>query len=146
MNATQAAFTGACVESFPARERRAEPCAQHRQRSASSPWPWRPSPPAAPAPAPGPRPAAPACSPGHALRHRLGVVTVSLDPNEGRHLALDGSNRLTVNGVVCGTATLLTTTRINIASADRSSPTDETVILDFSNGGFSPAAPPARAS
>jgi Ca2+-binding RTX toxin-like protein len=65
-----------------------------------------------------------------------GAVSIVLNPNETATVTLDGSNQLTVNGVVCGTATLGSTRRIDITVFDSGGPTDETVILDASSGFF----------
>lgn len=66
-----------------------------------------------------------------------GVVSVFLLANETAALSLDGSNRLIINSVICSTATLSSMTRINISSSDTALITDETVIIDGSNGFFS---------
>ncbi len=67
-----------------------------------------------------------------------GAVTVSLAANEAATFALDGSNALTVNGTPCGSATLANTTRITVSTATPSAVTDETVIIDGTNGFFAP--------
>lgn len=69
-----------------------------------------------------------------------GVVTVLLATNEVATLTLDGSHALTVNGVACATATQGNVTRINVSAADPAAVTDETVIIDFSNGTFAPGS------
>lgn len=69
-----------------------------------------------------------------------GVVSVVLTANETATLTLDGSNQLTVNGVVCGAATASSAKRINVTVQDPGSATDETVILDGTNGFFAVGA------
>lgn len=66
-----------------------------------------------------------------------GVVSVVLSANETAALVLDGSNQLTVNGVVCGTATSSNTNRVTVTVSDPGTASDETVIIDFSGGPFS---------
>lgn len=65
-----------------------------------------------------------------------GVVTISLLANEEAALSLNGSSQLVVNGSVCGTATTSTMTRINVSTAAPSAATDETVLIDATNGFF----------
>ncbi len=65
-----------------------------------------------------------------------GVVTISLAANEQASLTLDGLGQLVVNGIECGTATTATMKRINIATADLTAGSDETVIIDGANGFF----------
>lgn len=65
-----------------------------------------------------------------------GVVTVVLTANETATLALDGSNELLVNGQSCGGATASTARRVAISVQDPGTASDETVILDGTNGFF----------
>lgn len=65
-----------------------------------------------------------------------GIVSVVLSANETATLTLDGSNQLTVNTVVCGSATASSTKRINVTVQDPGTASDETVILDGTNGFF----------
>ncbi len=69
-----------------------------------------------------------------------GVVSVVLNANETATLTLDGTNRLTVNGAVCSTATASNVTRINVTVFDPGTASDETVIVDLSSGSFSPGS------
>lgn len=64
------------------------------------------------------------------------VVTVVLSPNETATLTLDGAGALLVNTVACSTATNSNTRRILVSSQDLAGATDETVIIDGSNGFF----------
>lgn len=65
-----------------------------------------------------------------------GIVSVVLSANETATITLDGSNQLTVNTVVCGAATASSTKRINVTVLDPGMASDETVILDGTNGFF----------
>ncbi len=73
-----------------------------------------------------------------------GVVAVSLLANETATLTLDGSSRLLVNTVLCSTATVSTMSRINVSVADPASASDETVIIDATNGFFAPGSASAQ--
>jgi Ca2+-binding RTX toxin-like protein len=69
-----------------------------------------------------------------------GVVGVILNSNETATVALDLSGNLTANGVACGAATRSSVVRVNIASGDTAAGTDETVVIDFTNGTFAPGS------
>ncbi|MCA3015308.1 MAG: hypothetical protein INH41_23215 [Myxococcaceae bacterium] len=64
------------------------------------------------------------------------VVTVVLSANETATVTLDGAGVLRVNGQACGAATQANTRRLTVSVQDPGSATDETLILDGTNGFF----------
>jgi Ca2+-binding RTX toxin-like protein len=64
------------------------------------------------------------------------VVTVVLSANETATIALDGAGALLVNGQACGAATQANVRRMTITVQDPGGATDETLILDGTNGFF----------
>jgi Ca2+-binding RTX toxin-like protein len=64
------------------------------------------------------------------------VMTVVLSANETATLTADGAGAMLVNGQACGSATVAATRRINVSVQDPGSASDETVIVDASNGFF----------
>lgn len=64
------------------------------------------------------------------------VVSVVLSANETATLTLDGAGALLVNGQACGAATQANTRRITVSVQSPGDATDETLIVDGTNGFF----------